>query len=106
MLEKIASKKERVKLILLASFVLTMYSVYMYTIMWHNIDLSYNYQKLQADGLLPSAEYADIGAELVGGVKNRYNVNLIYAYSQRWQQLYIITTILGTIIFVYSLSYP
>jgi len=92
--------------ILLGSFLLALYSIYMYTIMFHNMDLSYAYQKLQAEGLLyPSQNYGERVISGIGNTDYRYNINFLYVDSFKWQRIYLVYLVLSSMIFSYSLSF-
>jgi len=99
------NKVTKIRFILLTSFLLVMFSVYQYQTMMHNVDLAYNYQKLQADGLLPRANYADRAVPLFGDIDKKYTLNYLYTQSFKWQRIYLTYIIMGTMIFSYGLSY-
>ena len=73
--------------------------------MWHNIDLAYTYQKLQADDYLQKGNYADQGKTPLGPMENKITLNTLYVESQYWKEIYSFMIVLGIMIFSYTLNY-
>ena len=97
-------KETTIKLILILSFILTIYGVFMFQAMFHNIDLAYNYAKLQADGYLLRANYADRGYTSAGPTEDKYTINYLYVRSQSEKDKFLFMMLLGIGSFGYAIG--
>ena len=96
------SRLNKLQFILIGSFLLFAYSLFMYQSMWHNIDLAYNYARLQADGIIKAANYADRAKPLLGDTNQKYALTYLYTESMKWKNYFLILMLFSISGFFYS----